>query len=365
VTPPAIVVETVDPWKEAVDKVEQDRGEAVGRNATVEVPEQLRHYADRRRFLAVQEAASQPLIDSIAADFADLVPLIQRGELVEVKPLGEDYILFGLGYRAGLEPLTHYDTSTSQDIPLAATEEAIFDQISQGAAAVKESAALLINLEAELRRVPKRDRPRRAVFLKDIGQARETLALTQARNKLLAAFYAEPVHRTAMMGEYQLLSDVARDFGGETYDLSDSDARRRFRVRLLSFIRPEARDVLIQIAHEYNAKFNRPLPVSSLIRPVQYQRVIAASNANAARGPTPPHSTGLAFDLYYKYMTASEQEYLMAIIARLKDAGRVEALREFRDNIHVFVFAKGKPPDESLTAGVIAGEKARRSGKSR
>jgi hypothetical protein len=47
-------------------------------------------------------------------------------------------------------------------------------------------------------------------------------------------------------------------------------------------------------------------------------------------------------------MTAAEQEAVMADIARLEDEGRVEALRENRNHIHVFVFADGQRPQESL-----------------
>lgn len=177
---------------------------------------------------------------------------------------------------------------------------------------------------------------------------------------MLAAFYAVPKRRKSILAEYQQLSELARDFGGESYDLNESEGRRRLKVRLLSFIRPEARDVLTQIAQDYKQKFDRPLPVSSLMRPVQYQRQLAATNANAARGPSPPHSSGLAFDLYYRYMSADEQEYLMSLIARLKDDGRVEALRERRDHIHVYVFSTGQPPDEKLIARAIADEKLRR-----
>ena len=180
----------------------------------------------------------------------------------------------------------------------------------------------------------------------------------------MAAFYADPKRRKSMLAEYQQLSALARDFDGETYDLNDSTGRRLLKVRLLSFIRPQARDVLTQIAHEYRQKFDRPLPVSSLVRPVEYQHELAATNANAARGPSPPHSTGLAFDLYYRYMSAAEQEYLMSVIAQLKDEGRVEALRETRDNIHVYVFGNGQPPDEKLIARAIAAEKLRRPDKS-
>lgn len=362
VSPPPSVAETVDPWKEAVTKVEQDRGEAVGRNATVEVPEQLKHYVDRRRFLAVQTADLLGHVDVIV-DFADLVPLIQRHEIVELNQLGADYILYGVGYSASGEPFAHYDPATRQDIPLAATEGGVMEEVQRALNAVKEGTDRLAYLEAERRRAPRRERARRATLLSQVGQARKALASAKAKSKLLAAFSADTKRRKSLVAEYQLLSELARDFEGETYDLNDGDARRRLKVRLLSFIRPEARDLLTQIAQNYKERFDRPLPVSSLVRPVQYQQELARTNANAARGPTPPHSTGLAFDLYYRYMSTAEQEYLMSVVAQLKDDGRVEALREARDNIHVYVFGNGQRPDEKLIARVIASEKSRVPGK--
>jgi len=48
----------------------------------------------------------------------------------------------------------------------------------------------------------------------------------------------------------------------------------------------------------------------------------------------------------------------------LKDEGRVEALRETRDNIHVYVFSNGQRPDEKLVVRAIAEDKARRPDKS-
>jgi hypothetical protein len=62
----------------------------------------------------------------------------------------------------------------------------------------------------------------------------------------------------------------------------------------------------------------------------------------------PPHTTGLAFDIYTFYMTGEEQQFLMNEIARLEREGQVEALRENRDHIHVFAFADMKPPGEEL-----------------
>jgi hypothetical protein len=363
VTSPPAAAEAVEPWKEAADKVEQDRGEPVGVNATVEVPEQLKHYADRRRFLAVQAADARARADVICRDFADLVPLIHRGELVEMKPLGSDYILYGVGESAVAEPFAHYDSATGQDIPLRATEEEMKGEVQQASGNAKETAVRLAYLEAARRRAPKRDRARRATLSAELAHARKVLKATESRSGLLAAFYSDAGRRKAILAEYQMISDLARDFDGEAYDLNDPDSRRRLKTRLLSFIRPEARDVLSKIAHDYKEKFNRPLPVSSLVRPVQYQRELARRNPNATRDATPPHSTGLAFDLYYKYMSAAEQEFLMSVIAQLKNEGRVEALREARDNIHAYVFGSGRRPDDTLIASVITEKQSRNSTK--
>ncbi len=148
---------------------------------------------------------------------------------------------------------------------------------------------------------------------------------------------------------------MAREFGGRAYDLSDAAARKEFKVRLLSHVRPAALKVIEEVARAYREKFGRHLPVTSLVRTDEYQRRLSTVNANATLIETAPHTTGLAFDVYYRYMTAAEQEFVMAELARLRDAGRVEALRERRDHYHVFAFLEGKPPDERLVRAELGG----------
>ena len=80
----------------------------------------------------------------------------------------------------------------------------------------------------------------------------------------------------------------------------------------------------------------------------EYQRQRNETNPNATLIDVPPHTTGLAFDIYYRYLTAAEQEFVMSELARLSDEGRIEALRELRDHYHVFAFAEGTRPAESL-----------------
>ena len=64
----------------------------------------------------------------------------------------------------------------------------------------------------------------------------------------------------------------------------------------------------------------------------------------------PPDTTGMAFDVSYKFMAPDEQNFVMEEVARLKEAGRVEALRERRNHFHVYVLADGPPPEALIAS---------------
>lgn len=360
-----IVSERVDGEKEALARVEQDRGEPTGRSAVVNVPEQLKHYANRHRFLAVQAADFNASDEAAQVDFVDVVKSIENHELVEMKTFGDDYILYGVGQNVSGNQFEHYDAASHEGVPRADNEQTLKQIVQQASDDLKQNNAMLAGIEAELRRTGKRDRTRRAELSKQLARSRATIAAARLRSKLLSNYYSDAKRRKLLLAEFQLLSGFARDVDRQTYDLNNVDERRRLKIKLLSFIRPEARDVLLEIARAYKQKFERPLPISSLVRPVQYQRELAATNPNAVRVATPPHSTGSAFDIYYGNMTAAEQQYLMTFIANLKDEGRVEALREERDNIHVYVFRSGRRPDEKLVARAIAEASPRRAVKTK
>jgi len=201
-------------------------------------------------------------------------------------------------------------------------------------------------------------------LVRALTRNRKTVAAAEKNLKVLASFYQDPKQFKELTSEYRMLADIAGGFGGQSYDLTKGEDRRQFRMRLLSFIRPEARSVLLEIAADYKAKFNRPLPVTSLVRSGDYQRHLRETNKAAATTAIPPHTTGLAFDIYDYYMSAPEQDYLMQVIARMKVAGRVEALREQRDHIHVFAFAEGSRPDDASIAQAIGRKQGKRGGKS-
>jgi hypothetical protein len=356
--PEAVRPEAVDPWKQAALKVEEDRGEPTGRQAEVEIPSQLRHGADRRRFLGVQVAEWRKHRIETPEDFSALVALARRGELVEAPPLGGDYILYGVGYSATDEPFTHYDKRTDRSVPLYAGEAELrqeYEQLAESQARLTETITALKKEAAEL---PRAERERRKELEEQVGEERKSLDALRKREALLKEFYKTPEQRARLAEEYEQLAALARDFGGQTYDLQDAASRKKFKERLLSFVRPAALRVIEEVARAYREKFDRHLPVTSLVRTDEYQRLLNETNPNATLIDVPPHTTGLAFDIFYRHMTAEEQRFVMAELARLSDEGRVEALRERRDHYHVFAFAEGRRPSESLVREVISGKPA-------
>ena len=70
----------INSWTQAVQKVKEDRGEPAGKEAKVEIPHQLRHYSDTRRFLATQVAEWREHRFDTPRDFVDLAAMINRGE---------------------------------------------------------------------------------------------------------------------------------------------------------------------------------------------------------------------------------------------------------------------------------------------
>lgn len=152
---------------------------------------------------------------------------------------------------------------------------------------------------------------------------------------------------------YQSLQNLARSFNGRSYDLNSPSDRYALKVNMLSSIRPEALKIIEQVAKGYHSQFARPLPVSSLVRPEQYQHSLRRVNRNAVTIDAPPHSTGLAFDIDYRYMSVAEQNFVMRELARLKNEGRIEVIRERSANYHVFAFINGtRPSDDLITASL-------------
>jgi hypothetical protein len=153
--------------------------------------------------------------------------------------------------------------------------------------------------------------------------------------------------------DYAPLQALAKNFAGRSYNLDDPADRQALKANMLSSLRPAALKILEEVAAAYQRQFDRPLPVSSLVRPEQYQHAVRRYNRNAVLIEAPPHSTGLAFDIDYRYMSAAEQTFVMGELARLKNEGRIEAIRERNANYHVFAFLNGIRPSDDLIAASL------------
>lgn len=165
--------------------------------------------------------------------------------------------------------------------------------------------------------------------------------------------FAFPNERTEIASghpKYQTLSTLAGNFAGKKYDLGNSSDRKQMRMRLLRMFNPRAHPILKELADAYHGKFGRPLRVTSLTRSMDYQILLNAGNANSfvvrGEGSLPPHTSGCAFDLARKHMSAEEQNLVMAKLAEMERDGKLDALIEYGVNacFHVFIYHDGNPP---------------------
>ena len=316
----------------------------------IEIPPELRHYDDRHWFLATQVAEVRKFNLQSCQDFVDLAAMIERGELVSLPAVTDNYILFGVGARADGDVFSRY--IDDQNIELY-DESELRDAYGLLDVARSKLQTDLSGLKKQLATLKKRDRAKPAELKKEIAAREEQLKSKDEAKALLHRSYGQPESRQQLLRDYESLQTLAKNLGGRSFNLDDSSDRQAMKVTMLSSIRPEALKILEEVAKTYHDKFNRPLPVSSLVRPEQYQNALRRVNRNAVLIDPPPHSTGLAFDIDYRYMSGEEQTFLMTELARLKQDGRIEVIRERSANYHVFAFVDGKRPgDELITASL-------------
>jgi hypothetical protein len=342
------VVADPDLWTRAIEKVKEDRGDAFG--GAVETPPELRHYSDRHWFLATQVAEVSKFNIQTCQDFVDLAAMIQRGEMVAVPAVTDSYILFGVGARADDGVFTRFEDDHNIELY---NEAELRDAYNQLASAHSKLQAEISRLQTQLAGLKKRDRMKQGELRKEISARQQELDSNDEDKALLDQSYGQPGSKQRLLRDFESLQTLAKNFGGRSYNLEDPADRQALKVRLLSSLRPQALKILEEIAKGYHEKFARPLPVSSLARPEQYQHALRRVNRNAVLIDTPPHSTGLAFDIDYRYMSGGEQNFLMTELARMKNDGRIEVIRERSANFHVFAFIDGKrPSDELITASL-------------
>lgn len=330
-------------WLQAIERVKADRA-GIGANVALNVPAELRHYDDRHWFLAAQVAEVKKHGLQTCQDFVDLASMINRREMVAVPAVTDDFVLLGVGAKADDGQFTRY--LDDQTIPLY-DESLLRDAHSRLES--KSPKDTKDKTGSKSKGAPATNPGKTGKQAAADNPGGQTKSPTDERS-MLARYYDQPDMRQRMFADYESLRSLAQNFRSRSYDLQNPDDRQTMKMVMLSSLRPPALRVLQEVAGDYRKQFDRPLPVSSLVRPEQYQHTLRRYNRAATTIDTPPHSTGLAFDIDYRYMSVAEQNFVMADLARLKDAGRVEVLRERNANFHVFAFIDGVRPSDDLIA---------------
>ena len=340
---------TTERWEQAVAKVKEVRSDAAGA-APLEVPPELRHYPERRWFLATQVAEVRKHNLVTSQDYLDLATKLKNGDLVGVPAVTDTYVLFGVGQIARDDAFARHENDRNVELY---NEHQLREEFTRIDTARATLTTEISSLNKQIAALNRRDKTRRSELQKELAARQAQLTKDDERKKQLHELYGDPASRERLFRDYESLQTLAKDFRGRSFDLENPADRQALKITLLSSLRPSAFKLMEEIAAAYHRQFDRPLPVSSLVRPEQYQDSLRRVNRSATVIETPPHSTGLAFDIDYRYMTVAEQNFVMAELARLKQAGRIEVLRERTANIHVFVFIDGtRPSDELVTASL-------------
>jgi hypothetical protein len=345
-----------DLWARAVEKAKEDRGETGG--AALEIPTQLRHYEDRHWFLATQVAEVKKFNLQPVQDFVDLAAMIQRGEIVSLPAVTDTYILFGVGAGVDGDPFTRYVANQNFELNDEGGLRDAYARLEAAHAKLqKEISDLQAQAQSHFAALKNRTDTKQDELESEITARQQELKSNDGDKALINQYYGQssgsPASGPKLWRDFDSLQALAKDFGGRSFNLDDSSDRQTLKVYLLSSLRPQALKILEEIGKRYRDNFDRPLPVSSLIRPEQYQHALRRVNRYAVLIDTPPHSTGLAFDIDYRYLSVAEQNFVMNELARMKDEGRIEVIRERGANYHVFAFIDGqRPSDELITASL-------------
>src|SRR5256714_266985 len=341
-----------DLWSRSMEKVKEARAET--EKVALEIPPELRHYEDRHWFLATQVAEVKKFNVQPVQDFVDLAAMIERGEVVPVPAVTDTYILFGVAARVDGGVFTRYVANQNIELNDEAGLRDAYARLESAHASLQKE---ILGLQTQLAALRKGDSTKQDELEKEIAAREQQLKSNDENKAQLDQYYSQSYSslqsRPQLLRDYDSLQALAKNFRGRSFNLDDSSDRQALKIYLLSSLRPEGLKILEEVAKHYHDKFDRPLPVSSLVRPEQYQHLLRRFNRYAVLIDTPPHSTGLAFDIDYRYMSGAEQNFLMTELARMKDEGRIEVIRERGANYHVFVFLDGRrPSDELITASL-------------
>jgi hypothetical protein len=152
--------------------------------------------------------------------------------------------------------------------------------------------------------------------------------------------------------KHRILEQLAKNFGGREYNLDVPQDRKQMRMRLLRMFNAKSRKLFEEISAAYYERFKVPLRVTSLMRSMDYQRLLNRSNGNSYNvrpGTVPPHTTGNTFDVGRNHLPADAQNFLIRILSDLEAQGKLDTLIEGNVNacFHTFIFPDGAGPSQT------------------
>ena len=203
--PTAAHAAEMNPWTQAVEKVKEDRGEPVGRQAKIETPAQLRHYSDTRRFLAIQVAEVKEHTIETPQDLVDLAGMIDRGAFVQLQPVKENYILFGVGGHADKQPFTRYQNGKSISVYDEAGLRQEYNRLAEQQA---KFASDIADLKKKIGSLGRRERAERGKLQAQMTAAEKGLKLNREGKALLDETYGQAERRQQLFADYSSLEKL-------------------------------------------------------------------------------------------------------------------------------------------------------------
>ncbi|HEV2884088.1 MAG TPA: hypothetical protein VGW36_04485 [Pyrinomonadaceae bacterium] len=165
----------IDAWAEAVEKVKEHRGDPAGWQAVAEIPPELKHYSDRRWFLATQVAEVGKHNVQTSQDFVDLAAMIQRHDMVAVPAVSDTYVLYGVGEEADDKPFSRSHDNQSVDLYDEAQLSNAYKRLDEKRSALQTEIKTLKLQASELK---KRDREKQKELQKQITAQQQELSST-------------------------------------------------------------------------------------------------------------------------------------------------------------------------------------------
>ncbi|PYS69383.1 MAG: hypothetical protein DMF69_17190, partial [Acidobacteria bacterium] len=207
-----------DLWARSIEKIKEDRRE--GGNVAIEIPSELRHYDERRWFLASQVAEVKTFNLQPVQDFVDLAATIRRGEMVSLPAVTDTYVLFGVGARVNGDGFTRYVANQSLELN---DEAGLHEASTRLESAHTKLQNEISGLEARLGALNKGAGTNEEELDSEITARRQELKSNEADQALINQYYGPSSDSLGngprLLRDYDSLQTLAKNFGGRSFNL--------------------------------------------------------------------------------------------------------------------------------------------------